>query len=111
MVILNPNVIQSDMKFLGREKMLHIIDLFRQTSADVLSQMEASAENGESRAVKDLAHKLKGSAGSLGLTALMKTCQSIEVAAESLEAYTEHHNALKTQVSESVIALDNLMTQ
>ena len=111
MVIINPNVIQSDMKFLGREKMLHIIDLFRQTSADVLSQMEASAENGESRAVKDLAHKLKGSAGSLGLTALMKTCQSIEVAAESLEAYTEHHNALKTQVSESVIALDNLMTQ
>lgn len=111
MVIINPNVIQSDMKILGKEKMLHIIDLFRQTSADVLSQMESSAQNGESRAVKDLAHKLKGSAGSLGLTALMNTCQSIEVASESLEAYTTLRADLKGQVSDSVIALDELMAE
>ncbi|MEF1304307.1 Hpt domain-containing protein, partial [Vibrio owensii] len=111
MVIINPNVIQSDMKILGKEKMLHIIDLFRQTSADVLSQMESSAQNGESRAVKDLAHKLKGSAGSLGLTALMNTCQSIEIASESLEAYTMLRADLKGQVSDSVIALDELMAE
>ena len=109
MVIINPNVIQSDMKILGREKMLHIIDLFRQTSADVLSQLETSDKNGDSRAVKDLAHKLKGSAGSLGLTALMNTCQVIEIAPEPLEAYTKTSDALKQQVNESVIALDELM--
>lgn len=44
MVIINPSVIQSDMKILGREKMLHIIDLFRNTSADVLGQLVESAE-------------------------------------------------------------------
>lgn len=44
MVIINPSVIQSDMKILGREKMLHIIDLFRNTSADVLGQLVVSAE-------------------------------------------------------------------
>jgi two-component system sensor histidine kinase TorS len=109
MVIINPNVIQSDMKILGREKMLHIIELFRQTSADVLSQLETSDKNGDSRAVKDLAHKLKGSAGSLGLTALMNTCQVIEIAPEPLEAYAKTSDALKQQVNESVIALDELM--
>lgn len=111
MVIINPNVIQSDMKILGREKMLHIIDLFRQTSADVLSQMETSSESGDSRGVKDLAHKLKGSAGSLGLTALMNTCQCVEIAAEPLEAYATHQGALKEQVDESIHALDNLMAE
>jgi two-component system sensor histidine kinase TorS len=111
MVIINPNVIQSDMKILGREKMLHIIDLFRQTSADILSQLEASDENGDSRAIKDLAHKLKGSAGSLGLTALMNTCQIIEIAPEPLEAYAMANDALKKQVNESVIALDELMVE
>ncbi len=45
MVIINPNVIQSDMKILGREKMLHIIDLFRQTSADVLSLKAGNASH------------------------------------------------------------------
>lgn len=85
MVIINPSVIQSDMKILGREKMLHIIDLFRNTSADVLGQLVESAEKNDSLAVKNLAHKLKGSAGSLGLTALMNTCQSIEIAAEPLD--------------------------
>ncbi|NOH47386.1 TMAO reductase system sensor histidine kinase/response regulator TorS [Vibrio rotiferianus] len=109
MVIINPNVIQSDMKILGREKMLHIIDLFRQTSADVLSQLETSDKNGDSRAIKDLAHKLKGSAGSLGLTALMNTCQVIEIAPEPLEAYAKTSDVLKQQVNESVIALDELM--
>jgi two-component system sensor histidine kinase TorS len=111
MVIINPNVIQSDMKILGREKMLHIIDLFRQTSTDVLSQMETSADNGDSRAVKDLAHKLKGSAGSLGLTALMDTCQSIEIASEPLEVYSSEQDIIKKQVTDSVVELDRLMAE
>ncbi|MEF1338302.1 Hpt domain-containing protein, partial [Vibrio rotiferianus] len=79
------------------------------TSADVLSQLETSDKNGDSRAVKDLAHKLKGSAGSLGLTALMNTCQVIEIAPEPLEAYAKTSDSLKRQVNESVIALDELM--
>ncbi|EGR2723765.1 TMAO reductase system sensor histidine kinase/response regulator TorS [Vibrio parahaemolyticus] len=111
MVIINPSVIQSDMKILGREKMLHIIDLFRNTSADVLGQLVESAEKNDSLAVKNLAHKLKGSAGSLGLTALMNTCQSIEIAAEPLDTYNAQQGLLDEQVAASVNALDELMVE
>ncbi|EJG1063306.1 TMAO reductase system sensor histidine kinase/response regulator TorS [Vibrio parahaemolyticus] len=111
MVIINPSVIQSDMKILGREKMLHIIDLFRNTSADVLGQLVESAEKNDSLAVKNLAHKLKGSAGSLGLTALMNTCQSIEIAAEPLDTYKAQQGLLDEQVAASVKALDELMVE
>ncbi|WP_031822329.1 TMAO reductase system sensor histidine kinase/response regulator TorS, partial [Vibrio parahaemolyticus] len=111
MVIINPSVIQSDMKILGREKMLHIIDLFRNTSADVLGQLVESAEKNDSLAVKNLAHKLKGSAGSLGLTALMNTCQSIEIAAEPLDTYNAQQGLLDEQVATSVNALDELMAE
>ena len=111
MVIINPSVIQSDMKILGREKMLHIIDLFRNTSADVLGQLVVSAEKNDSLAVKNLAHKLKGSAGSLGLTALMNTCQSIEIAAEPLDTYNAQQGLLDEQVAASVYALDELMAE
>ncbi|EGR0289541.1 TMAO reductase system sensor histidine kinase/response regulator TorS [Vibrio parahaemolyticus] len=111
MVIINPSVIQSDMKILGREKMLHIIDLFRNTSADVLGQLVESAEKNDSLAVKNLAHKLKGSAGSLGLTALMNTCQSIEIAAEPLDTYNSQQGLLDEQVAASVNALDELMAE
>ncbi|ELB2035301.1 TMAO reductase system sensor histidine kinase/response regulator TorS [Vibrio parahaemolyticus] len=111
MVIINPSVIQSDMKILGREKMLHIIDLFRNTSADVLGQLVESAEKNDSLAVKNLAHKLKGSAGSLGLTALMNTCQSIEIAAEPLDTYNAQKSLLDEQVAASVNALDELMAE
>ncbi len=111
MVIINPSVIQSDMKILGREKMLHIIDLFRNTSADVLGQLVESAEKNDSLAVKNLAHKLKGSAGSLGLTVLMNTCQSIEIAAEPLDTYNAQQGLLDEQVAASVNALDELMVE
>lgn len=91
--------------------MLHIIDLFRNTSADVLGQLVESAKRNDSLAVKNLAHKLKGSAGSLGLTALMNTCQSIEIAAEPLDTYNTQQGLLDEQVAASVNALDELMAE
>ncbi|HHX8489023.1 TPA: TMAO reductase system sensor histidine kinase/response regulator TorS [Vibrio diabolicus] len=110
-VIINPSVIESDMKILGREKMLHIINLFRTTSADVLSKLQASAGGNDSKEVKNLAHKLKGSAGSLGLTALMNSCQAIEAAPQPLDTYMATKDQLVSQVSESIQALDELMAK
>ena len=110
-VIINPSVIESDMKILGREKMLHIINLFRTTSADVLSKLQASAGGNDSKQVKNLAHKLKGSAGSLGLTALMNSCQAIEAAPQPLDTYMATKDQLASQVSESIQALDELMAK
>ncbi|EMC8461340.1 TMAO reductase system sensor histidine kinase/response regulator TorS [Vibrio alginolyticus] len=110
-VIINPSVIESDMKILGRDKMLHIINLFRSTSTDVLSKLQASAEDNDSKEVKNLAHKLKGSAGSLGLTALMNACQAIEAAAQPLDTYNATKDDLVSQVSASIQALDELMAK
>ncbi|NMS32267.1 Hpt domain-containing protein, partial [Vibrio parahaemolyticus] len=110
-VIINPSVIESDMKILGREKMLHIINLFRTTSADVLSKLQASAEDNDSKEVKNLAHKLKGSAGSLGLTALMNACQAIEAAPQPLDTYNATKDDLVSQVSASIQALDELLAK
>ncbi len=110
-VIINPSVIESDMKILGRDKMLHIINLFRATSTDVLSKLQASAEDNDSKEVKNLAHKLKGSAGSLGLTALMNACQAIEAAPQPLDTYNATKDDLVSQVSASIQALDELMAK
>ncbi|NMV21655.1 hypothetical protein HKB23_04475, partial [Vibrio parahaemolyticus] len=81
------------------------------TSTDVLSKLQASAEDNDSKEVKNLAHKLKGSAGSLGLTALMNACQAIEAAPQPLDTYNATKDDLVSQVSASIQALDELMAK
>jgi two-component system sensor histidine kinase TorS len=106
---VNPDVVLFDMKILGRDKMLNIIDLFRTSSMDVLALLEISANNNDSHEVKALTHKLKGSAGSLGLNALMNTLQSIEAASDPVDTYRQKQNVLIEQVLASISALDELM--
>ena len=108
-VLITPEVVQSDMKVLGREKVLHIIGLFRKSSLDVAHQLEIAAETRDTNQVKSLAHKLKGSSGSLGLTMLMSTLQSIEAAEDPLEAYKQKKSVLTKQITASITALDELM--
>jgi len=97
------------MKILGREKMWHIIHLFRTNSIDVLSKLHASAGENNSKDMKNLAHKLKGSAGSLGLTALMSACQAIEAAPQPLDTYKETKDDLVSLLLASIQTLDELM--
>ncbi|CAE6941768.1 TMAO reductase system sensor histidine kinase/response regulator TorS [Vibrio sp. B1FLJ16] len=106
--LINPEVVLSDMKILGRDMVLRLIDLFRNTSSEILAQMENSANENDAGKVKSLAHKLKGSAGSLGLTVLMNTLQSIEAAGEPIDAYRQKQQHLAEQVTASINALDNL---
>ncbi|MFZ5840590.1 MAG: TMAO reductase system sensor histidine kinase/response regulator TorS [Pseudomonadota bacterium] len=107
--IISPHVVLSDMKILGRERMLHIIDLFRTSSLDALNQLEIAAEKDDTREVRSLSHKLKGSSGSLGLNTLMRTLQSIEAAENPLEAYKQKKRVLADQVTASITALDELI--
>ncbi len=108
--LIDPEVILSDIDVLGRETVLHIIDLFCQTSKDVLLKLELSTNKGDSAEVKSLAHKLKGSAGSLGLTALMNTLQSIEAADDTLDAYRQKQQILTQQITRSIKVLEKLMS-
>ncbi len=109
--IINSEVLLADMNVLGRETVLHLIDLFRQSSEATLKQLEKSADKDDSTDVKSLAHRLKGSAGSLGLIALMNSLQNIESASDPLEVYRQQQLRLKEQVKASISALDALIDE
>ena len=77
-MILNEKVLISDLAVLGEARMLNIIELFRLSSKDNLIQLQDAIVNKEAYQVNQLAHKLKGSAGSLGLMQLHAICNAYE---------------------------------
>ncbi|CAM2758829.1 Phosphorelay protein LuxU [Vibrio mytili] len=103
--IIEPSVLQSDLDVLGKEKIVLLIELFAKSSSEALKQFELSASLNDNTNVKSLAHKLKGSAGSLGLIALMKTCERIEGAAEPVIEYCQCKAKLNEQILASQRAL------
>jgi two-component system sensor histidine kinase TorS len=104
-LIIDPKVIEGDLAILGKEKMQSIVGLFEESSQVILDEMAMASEAKNSREVKSLAHKLKGSAGSLGLGKLHQVCLAIEAAAEPLTEYENTVSALIETVEESNQAL------
>lgn len=105
MVIINPNIIESDLNVLGKEKMAQIIQLFESSCFEILEQLDANLVSENGVMVKSLAHKMKGSAGSLGLDALLECCKAVESSAQPLEKYRETKEELKALVKESIQVL------
>ena len=105
--IINPKVIQGDLAVLGQDKISHIITLFDQSSQEVLDSLRAAAQSENSAEIKSLAHKLKGSAGSLGLPRLFSICRAIEVSHSPLEQYKTQFQELEVVVDASSNELKN----
>ena len=103
--IIDKKVIEGDVAVLGVEKMQQIFGLFEQSSREVLDELKQAAESENSREVKSLVHKLKGSAGSLGLIELHHACQAIEADVDPLNKYLEQPEQLPRIVQESNCAL------
>jgi len=103
--LIDPKVIEGDLSILGLDKMKQIVVLFEESSNLTLNELVEASEADNGREVKSLAHKLKGSAGSLGLLALYKLCQSIEVSEEPLLQYRDNDHALSELVKDSLEAL------
>ena len=103
--LIDSKVIEGDLSILGLEKMKQIVDLFEESSNLTLNELVEASEAGNGREVKSLAHKLKGSAGSLGLSALYNLCQSIEASEEPLLQYRDNDQALSELVKDSLEAL------
>ncbi|MEZ9337311.1 TMAO reductase system sensor histidine kinase/response regulator TorS [Vibrio splendidus] len=103
--LIDSKVIEGDLSILGLEKMKQIVDLFEESSNLTLNELVEASEAGNGREVKSLAHKLKGSAGSLGLSALYNLCQSIEASEEPLLQYRDNDHALSELVKDSLEAL------
>lgn len=77
-MILNEKVLQGDLAVLGEERMLKIIGLFKHSSKENVLLLQEAINSGEAYQVNQLAHKLKGSAGSLGLMQLHALCHAYE---------------------------------
>ncbi|MEZ8370860.1 TMAO reductase system sensor histidine kinase/response regulator TorS [Vibrio splendidus] len=103
--LIDSKVIEGDLSILGLDKMKQIVVLFEESSNLTLNELVEASEADNGREVKSLAHKLKGSAGSLGLLALYNLCQSIEASEQPLLQYRDNDHALSELVKDSLEAL------
>ncbi|MGF1800782.1 TMAO reductase system sensor histidine kinase/response regulator TorS [Vibrio gigantis] len=104
-VIIDNKVIEGDLSILGLDKMKQIVGLFEQSSLETLKELVDANDAGNAREVKSLAHKLKGSAGSLGLLALFDVCKNIEISSDPLTQYRDSSEYLTELVKDSLTAL------
>lgn len=56
-----------------------LVDIFVQTSPDMLDDIKKSVEARDFIAIKKSGHKLKGSSGNLGAEALSELCSQLEI--------------------------------
>ncbi|MDA0148374.1 TMAO reductase system sensor histidine kinase/response regulator TorS [Vibrio sp. LaRot3] len=103
--LLNERIIQDDLAVLGKAKMEQIITLFVDGSDEMLQELSQAEERDNAIQIKQIAHKLKGSSGSLGLLALHDICLQIEKDPAPLEAYQQRKDALVDLVQQSKLAL------
>ncbi|EGU37556.1 sensor protein TorS [Vibrio sp. N418] len=103
--VINEAVILDDLNVLGKEKMQHIVELFLNGSDEILALLTYAEQANDNVQVKQLAHKLKGSAGSLGLMALHQVCADIESANNPRQTYQISKTKLVDVLQESKLAL------
>ncbi|WED24231.1 TMAO reductase system sensor histidine kinase/response regulator TorS [Vibrio sp. JC009] len=99
------SVLTADREVLGEKKIRELLTLFIESSAVILQGLDAASEQEDNAEVKKLAHKLKGSAASMGMTQVFRICLATESAEHPLEQYRETEAELKSVLSESVEVL------
>ncbi len=103
--ILDKQLFSNDLQVLGIDKMRQISDLFIAGSKEIMQLLETASTNNDNTAIRQLAHKLKGSAGSMGLIALFEVCQAIEASENPLSTYHQLHDELCDKVELSATAV------
>lgn len=109
--IVSSKTLERDTKILGQTKMTEVIDIFDDTTKTILESMQNAANERNSSQVKALAHKLKGSAGSLGLRALQELCSSIEKSESPIAAYQTVESQLQHLAQQSSQTLRQLVNK
>lgn len=85
--IIDESVLEADIQVLGLKRVKSIVNAFEVSSAEVLKELEQAAQMDSSSDIKSLAHKLKGSAGALGLRQLYEICLNIEISNDHIASY------------------------
>ncbi|EKO3515133.1 TMAO reductase system sensor histidine kinase/response regulator TorS [Vibrio fluvialis] len=102
--MLNTTQLRDDIEVLGMEKMAEIVRYFRQGAQH--TSMQFAERTLSEEAIKQAAHKLKGSAGSLGLIQLMKLCEEVERAASPRQRASEKLDEIQQTIDASIAALE-----
>ncbi len=97
--LVDLTIVEEDREVLGDIKINELIRLFDVSSTEILLQLETASIEKQSAQIKQLAHKLKGAAGTMGMTLVHRLCFEIEAGDDPLTKYLE----LRTQLEESVI--------
>ena len=79
--VLNRSVLDDDYMILGPEKTARMVDAFFDGTARKVEQLAHAVEGEDWSTVAYIAHNLKGSAASLGLSALENRAQGLEICA------------------------------
>ncbi|MFB9214200.1 TMAO reductase system sensor histidine kinase/response regulator TorS [Vibrio sinaloensis] len=103
--IIDTRIIKSDLAILGADKMREIVGLFELGCNELLEGLAECVTSDDKQHAKQLAHKLKGSAGSLGLLALFDLCLTIEKDSEPVTCYLENRSELTDLIARSQKAL------
>lgn len=101
--VIDNRIVLADIDVLGHDKMQQIAQLFASSASEALLELQHHADNGEQ--IKLIVHKLKGSAGSLGLDALFDACLEIEKNSAPEKVYQMQRVKLEKAVALSVQAL------
>jgi len=106
-VLLNPETLEQDLQYLGKDKIIALGELFcRQAQSEYSDFVALSAEQQEK-----LLHKLKGAAVGLGLTALYQLCQQFEISCKTEVLSASQLTQLALLINNSVDELQNYLTQ
>ncbi|NRB69499.1 MAG: TMAO reductase system sensor histidine kinase/response regulator TorS [Vibrio sp.] len=108
-LVLDPSIVRRDSLVLGNDKMKKIINLFDEGADETMHLMQTAVEHDDANQIKQLAHKLKGSAGSLGLLALSDVCLRIESSTQPIAEYLAARTKLQALIEDSKQALNELV--
>ncbi|MDD9993090.1 MAG: ATP-binding protein, partial [Rhodospirillales bacterium] len=84
--IIDPAVLAQDRAVLGAARGTLMVDTFIETAPDQIEGIRQALAEGRTERVADLAHALRGAAGSLGLRRLAERCGVLEARARTPEA-------------------------
>ena len=105
--IIDPNVLAEDRAVLGDERGALMINTFVETAPVQIDGIKCALAEGRIERAADLAHALRGAAGSLGLRRLANRCGVLEARARTPEApaLAEDLDSLFDQSREALVTL------
>jgi len=94
-VVLDPQILRQDIQYLGKEKVIHLAQLFCQQAVTDYNDLARLSHQEQQNKL----HKLKGAAISVGLISLHRLCQTLELACPDDELSQSQCLALATNIA------------